>query len=673
MKVILLAGWLLIAIAHVGYAQWNGDSTTNNSVCSSSTSTSKTSNVGISDGAGGMFTAWIDSRTSASQSIYVQRILSDGTLKFGTEVLVTDATGATSSTKSNLAITDDGSGGVILVWQDARNTTGSNSNNDIYGQRIDADGNIIWTSNGIRVTVADNNTSSKISPIVTRTSSSEVMVVFGDRRSGTVDLYAQKLAISNGATQWLDDVALHGDQPNTQTVPDMLADGSGGAFIVWQDPRLATTNANIYAQRIDSDGNILWGSGGLAVCTAANQQLSPKMVSDGAGGFVVTWSDQRATVADGNIYAQRIDNSGSAQWTTDGILVCDYSGNQVNPNIIQGGGGFILAWSDQRAGVGQRDIFAQSIDNSGSLLWNTATDGGIAITQATGNQPNSSSQSGIQLISDGSNGAFIVWDDARTSSAQMDLYSQHIGNSGSIDANWDPNGNAISLASNAQQGPVAVPDGSGNFIVSWRDGRSGTTNGEIYASKMRPTGILLPLRFLSITGVRRENAAIISWVTGAEQNTLSFDIQRSTLTGSFTTIGNIKANGSGGHGYQFTDAAPLSGTTLYRVVAIDADGRKQYSSVVKLSEDSYNGIIFKSYPNPVNNFINIEWKNASAGSYQISVTNISGQVIMMRNLQLPVGVVQDQMNISQLRQGMYILSVRSDNGQLIGQNRLIKK
>lgn len=673
MKEILLAGWLLIAMAHVSYAQWNGDSTTNNSVCSSSTSTSKTSNVGISDGAGGMFTAWIDSRTSSSQSIYLQRILADGTLKFGSEVLVTDATGANSSTKSNLAITDDGSGGVILIWQDARNTTGTNSNNDIYGQRIDADGNILWTSNGIRVTVTDNNTSNKISPIVTRTSSSEVMVVFGDRRNGTVDLFAQKLAISNGATQWPDDVALHGDQPNTQTVPDMLADGSGGAFIVWQDPRLATSNANIYAQRIDSDGNILWGSDGLAVCSAANQQLSPKLESDGAGGFVVTWSDQRATVADGNIYAQRIDNSGSAQWTTDGILVCDYSGNQVNPNIIQGGGGFILAWSDQRAGVGQRDIYAQNIDNSGTLLWNTATDGGIAITQATGNQPNSSTQSGIQLISDGSNGAFIVWDDARISSAQMDIYSQHIGSSGSIDVNWDPNGNAISLATNAQQGPVAVPDGSGNFIVSWRDGRSGTTNGEINASKMRPTGVLLPLRFLSITGIRRENAAIISWVTGAEQNTLSFDIQRSSLTGSFTTIGTVKANGSGGHRYQFTDAAPLPGPALYRIVAIDADGRKQYSSIVKLSEGSNSGIRFQSYPNPVENFINMAWNCYHAGSYQITVANLSGQVIIKRSLQLPAGAVQDRMNIGQLSQGLYILSVRNDEGKLIGQCRFIKK
>ena len=67
-------------------AQWNQDTTVNNLVTGASPATTKLSNVATSDGAGGMLLAWIDSRTSASQSIYIQRILADGSLKFTNEI-----------------------------------------------------------------------------------------------------------------------------------------------------------------------------------------------------------------------------------------------------------------------------------------------------------------------------------------------------------------------------------------------------------------------------------------------------------------------------------------------------------------------------------------------------------------------------------------------------------
>ena len=46
----------------------------------------------------------------------------------------------------------------------------------------------------------------------------------------------------------------------------------------------------------------------VPLCTAAGDQLSPTIVSDGAGGAIVTWHDYRSGSTD--IYAQRVERIG---------------------------------------------------------------------------------------------------------------------------------------------------------------------------------------------------------------------------------------------------------------------------------------------------------------------------------------------------------------------------
>lgn len=93
--------------------------------------------------------------------------------------------------------------------------------------------------------------------------------------------------------------ALTGNQFPTQAVPD----GAGGMILCWHDGRnLATTSLDIYAQRINSAGQPLWGTDGLLICGAAAGQVSAQIQADGAGGAFFTWGDARAGNSD--IYAQ---------------------------------------------------------------------------------------------------------------------------------------------------------------------------------------------------------------------------------------------------------------------------------------------------------------------------------------------------------------------------------
>jgi beta propeller repeat protein len=102
---------------------------------------------------------------------------------------------------------------------------------------------------------------------------------------------------------------------NDQTNPAIASDGSGGSVIVWQDYR--NGNYDIYAQRVNAGGTTLWTSNGVSVCTSGSIQQQPRIVGDGSGGAIIVWQDSRNGGLD--IYAQRMNSSGSALWTSNGV------------------------------------------------------------------------------------------------------------------------------------------------------------------------------------------------------------------------------------------------------------------------------------------------------------------------------------------------------------------
>ena len=70
-----------------------------------------------------------------------------------------------------------------------------------------------------------------------------------------------------------------------------------------------------------NDAVIMWANNGEVISNASNDQLYPEICSDGQGGAIITWKDERNS-ADGDIYAQRVNSSGHAQWTADGVPIC---------------------------------------------------------------------------------------------------------------------------------------------------------------------------------------------------------------------------------------------------------------------------------------------------------------------------------------------------------------
>jgi hypothetical protein len=409
----------------------------------------------VSDGMGGVIVAWQDYR-GANLDIYAQRVSGTGHAAWTAQgVVICSATGDQQYPQ----LVPDGAGGAIITWQDYRS-----ENWDIYAQRVSSSGAVQWASDGVTVCAATGN---QQNPQVAPDGAGGAIIAWWDYRGSTYDIYAQRVS-GTGAVQWTVDGAALCTASGIQYLPQLVSDGSGGAIVTWLDHRGGTYD--VYAQRVNGAGAVQWTTNGVAICTAAMNQLYPKIADDGAGGAIVSWQDSRGGSYD--IYAQRVNASGVKQWTTNGVALCTETGNQIFQTIISdGGAGAIVCWQDERGG--NYDVYAQRVNASGAVQWAA---NGLAICTETGGQENPI------LISDGAGGAIVSWQDSRGGS--YDIYAQQVSASGTV--RWMAGGVALCTATADQQWPGATADGSGGAIIAWWDNRSG--NYDIYAQSVDSEG-----------------------------------------------------------------------------------------------------------------------------------------------------------------------------------------
>ncbi|MGH7741747.1 MAG: hypothetical protein ACRENS_06960, partial [Candidatus Eiseniibacteriota bacterium] len=250
--------------------------------------------VVVSDGAGGAIIAWQTGATLGSNNVWSQRVNGAGALQWG--VNGAGVSGVANS-QYQPSIVSDGAGGAVIVWQDTRNTTF-----DIYAQRMNSAGVQQWTTDGVPLNPGFH---SQVSPASVSDGAGGVMVSWQDTRNGTSDIYAQRLN-SSGADVWTPGGVACCITPGTQWYSSITTDRLGGAVVTWQDDR----GPDVYAQRVNGAGSALWGSGGVAISTAAAYQQTPIIASNGASGAIITWQDSRS-LAGWDVYGQNVNADGS--------------------------------------------------------------------------------------------------------------------------------------------------------------------------------------------------------------------------------------------------------------------------------------------------------------------------------------------------------------------------
>ncbi len=353
----------------------------------------------ITDGAHGAIIVWFDKRSGTEYDIYAQRIDFDGgTIWTEGGVGVCTAPGG----QERPTLVTDGGGGAIITWFDFRNGA-----SDIFAQRLDFSGNALWTVDGVPVCSKPED---QDWPYAFPSGGGGAFISWYDYRSGSREVYMQRID-PNGEALWQHDGIPISAATDYQAWPQMITDGEDGVVVCWVDSR--NGNKDIYAQRVDPDGNTLWAGGGVPVCTAESDQHYSWIASDDAGGAIIAWQDGRPNPdTDWDIFAQRIAPDGSAIWQVDGVVISEFWYDQTGPRVIPDGfGGAVITWREFGCS-GASDISGQRVNASGEVLWGS---NGLLICGAYG------TQSYAQQIPDGEGGAFVIWYDYRNS-AHYDLY-----------------------------------------------------------------------------------------------------------------------------------------------------------------------------------------------------------------------------------------------------------
>jgi hypothetical protein len=257
--------------------------------------------------------------------------------------------------------------------------------------------------------------------------------------------------------------------PSGQFDPKAVSDGSGGAIIAWQDYRTGT-NRDIYAQRVNSAGQVQWATDGVPVSTASGDQQAPAIASDGQGGAIIVWQDKR-NGTDFNIYAQRVLSTGISLWNTNGITICSAVGIQDYPQIASDGqGGAIIVWEDNRSGD-HYDVYAQRVSANGTVLW---TSNGVSLNDV---MPFPQSPPYPTIMNDGDEGAYIAW--AHSENFSVYARAQHVLSDGV--PIWNSGGITVGLSQGAY--PTLASDGDKGAIVAWG-------SSSFYAQHVLPNGTL---------------------------------------------------------------------------------------------------------------------------------------------------------------------------------------
>jgi len=365
------------------------------------------------------------------------------------------------------AISPDSTGGTIVAWEDARNA-------DIYAQRYDASGQELWTPDGVNVS---NMAGTQKFPRIVADGSGGAFIVFeSDTSTGMICPQGKWYSVvvvakldQNGTVDWKkrisDAAATTFYAERRELTPLARPDGRGGAIIAWTTdhdlyidvvgcdfPDCCSWMArNNYVQRIDADGNLLWGPLPISVCADDNDPHGLVVAVDALGATFLAWCDAKPYYYSYRyIYAQKLDINGNVLWGTIGVAAADNNWWLETPMIIyDGAGGAIIAWRDNTY-----RMYAQRLDPLGSAVWAL---GGIPISTSTGGKVSAG------ILPSGPGTAIVAWTD--NASGVPTLFAQRLDAAGN--PAWQSNGLMISDGVNTCVNARMALDGENGAVLAW--------------------------------------------------------------------------------------------------------------------------------------------------------------------------------------------------------------
>lgn len=360
----------------------------------------------------------------------------------------------------------DGNGGAILALEAVAREGQYVGDWEVFAQRISSDGELLWNEGEASLPVSTATWSERKPSVVPDGEGGAIIVMEAQAPddsdwAGDVDIFAQRVS-ADGELLWEDgersvQVAM---ARSVEQNPVAVADGEGGAIVFYEMVVAQGEHEGasiIAAQRIDSDGNLMWNDGDKPVIVSASnwQHRKPTAVSDGEGGALVFFEQHAISgqyEGDIDIAAQRVSPSGEVLWADDAaaIDVMAALATETAPRVIADGQGGAIVVAELRLREGeQRDIpciVAQRISGDGDLLWEDG-ERSVVVSDTVWHEV------APCLVPDGSGGAYVLFESHAPEGSEwegdIDVRGQRISADGRL--LWSGDGGTVGVATAVAQ------------------------------------------------------------------------------------------------------------------------------------------------------------------------------------------------------------------------------
>ena len=186
------------------------------------------------------------------------------------------------------------------------------------------------------------------------------------------------------------------------------------------------------------------------------------------------------------------------------------------------------------------------------------------------------------------------------------------------------------------------------------------------------SGVALPVKLTSFTGVNKNNIIALNWQTQYEQNSSHYAMQRSIDGVNFSDIGRVTAAGNSNIplSYNYSDILPptvkMHHTVFYRLQSVDIDGNFGYSDILALQLDKTDIQLLVS-PNPAKDVLQIQTGNSLAGPAVLTITDATGRQLLKKDINLQQGSNTMPVNISLFGPGIYIVRLINSSESYVKQ------
>jgi len=123
---------------------------------------------------------------------------------------------------------------------------------------------------------------------------------------------------------------------------------------------------DVFIQRFDVKGNKLWGNNGKRITGVKGNKFGQRIVYDQKGGVIIAWIDKPENNSQANLFIQKVDTNGKLQWDSLGVKIA--SSKQIEKSYLNlvhdGEGGAIAVYKGTENN--KNDIYGQKIFSTGT-------------------------------------------------------------------------------------------------------------------------------------------------------------------------------------------------------------------------------------------------------------------------------------------------------------------